>query len=637
MRNRFFVRLTTLALALCLLVSGAQALTAQEAVELLEKYYIDDLPAAVYGHDTAEGVLSTLGDPYTEYFDAAAYQAFLDSMRDQVLVGIGVVCEAHSQGVLLSQVMADSPAEEAGLRAGDVITAVDGRSAAGEALETVGAWLRGEEGTTVTVTFLRDGQAETITMTRRAVTVPATSASLLDGHIGWFECTTFGEETLGHFEDGVAEYDDAADRWVVDLRSNGGGDVNASVQTAGTFAGAGYLAYLRDGEGRYGVYVREEPASTLDPVVVLTGPYTASASEIFASIIRDRREGLVVGERTYGKGVAQILLDGENEPGYFSDGDGMKITAYRYFSYQGTATDSIGVIPHLLVSGENTPAVAWLLCASNPAGDTAGLLRLDLGWRWYIDLDAALSEPYRAAFTELLEAIPPSAALWRGTGGVDGWEAVTPETLSAEYGLDYTSRGFSDTESSDYALAIDTLATYGLVDGVGEERFAPASGLTRAQLCALVVKAMRYEDDGAVLPFSDVAEGAWYTPYLRAAYAAGLIEGYADGTFRPDAPVSRQELITVLGRLAAQLSMNLYQAAQSGPEGGDWGEAVSGFDDWARPWAWLLSESQTNLLGGGVNLLWAAPEDIAPQETAAREEAAALLYSILSYTGILPV
>ena len=131
MRNRFFVRLTTLALALCLLVSGARALTAQEAVELLEKYYIDDLPAAVYEQDTAEGVLSTLGDPYTEYFDAAAYQAFLDSMRDQVLVGIGVVCEAHSQGVLLSQVMEDSPAEEAGLRAGDVVTAVDGRSAAG--------------------------------------------------------------------------------------------------------------------------------------------------------------------------------------------------------------------------------------------------------------------------------------------------------------------------------------------------------------------------------------------------------------------------------------------------------------------------------------------------------------------------
>lgn len=636
MRNRVFVRLTTLALALCLLVSGAQALTAQEAVELLEKYYIDDLPAAVYEQDTAEGVLSALGDPYTEYFDAAAYQAFLDSMRDQVLVGIGVVCEAHSQGVLLSQVMEDSPAEEAGLRAGDVVTAVDGRSAAGEALETVGAWLRGEEGTAVTVAFLRDGAYQTRTLVRREVTVPATSASLLEGHIGYLDCTTFGQETLGHFQDGVAEYDDAADRWIVDLRSNGGGDVNASVQSAGVFVGQGLLAYLRDAAGQYGVYVSGESAATLDPVVVLTGRYTASASEIFASIVRDMGEGLIVGGRTYGKGVAQILLDGESEPDYFSGGDGMKITAYRFFSFDGGATDSIGVIPHLLVSEENTAAAALLLCGSNPGGDTEGLLRLDLGWRWYIDLDTALSEAYRAAFTELLEAVPPSASLWLGAGGADGWLPVVPEELAALYDLDYRSRGFSDTERTPYGELADTLAVYGLVDGVGGDRFAPDSPLTRAQLCALLVKAMRCSGSGAEVPFTDVEEGAWYAPYLRAAYAAGLIGGYDDGTFRPDEAVSRQELITVLGRLSTRLSMVLYQSAQTGPEGGDWGEAVSGFDDWAKPWAWLLAESQTDLLGGGVNLLWAAPEDIAPREAATRGEAAALLCQVLRYAGVLP-
>jgi len=635
MKRKLFSRAAALALALCLLMTCAQALTADEARALLEKYYVDEIPAGVYEQDTVEGVLNALGDPYTEYYDAEAYQAFMDLMRDTVLVGIGVVSQGHEQGLLITDVLGDSPAEEAGLQPGDLIVAVDGKSAAGQSQETVSSWLRGEEGTQVLVTVLRSGVRRTYTMIRRTVVVPATDTTLLDGHIGYIECTTFGEETLGHFEDGVNTYDGAADHWLVDLRANSGGDVDASAQSAGAFAGGGYLAYLRDGTGSYYVSVREAAASTLDPVIVLTSGYTASASEIFASIIRDRNQGLCVGSRTYGKGVAQMMLTEDVEPDYFRDGDALKVTAYRFFSCNGAATDRVGIIPDLLISDENTPAAAYLLCGSGPVGDTAGLLRIDLRWRWYVDLETALSEEFRPAFTELLEAIPQGAAVWMGTGGADGWRPVTSAQAAEECGLaDYAARGFTDVAESPYAYQIGTLGTYQLVDGYENGLFVPEDGLTRAELCELVVKAMRYPTHVEPSPFADVDRSAWYAPAVDAMYAAGLIDGVEPDLFCPEAQVDCQQLITILGRIAVQLSINFYGAEQEGPGEDGWGDAFSGFADWARPYAWLLAESQETIFGT-VNLLWDDMANIDPSAPAARGEAAALLCNILEYAGIL--
>ena len=164
----------------------------------------------------------------------------------------------------------------------------------------------------------------------------------------------------------------------------------------------------------------------MDPVIVLVDGGTASASEIFASVVRDENRGIVIGSRTYGKGVAQILLDETVYPGSFTEGDALKVTAYRYFSPNGTTTDRVGVIPDLLVDDAYTADVAYLLSAPAPTGDTSGLLRVDMKWRWYVDLDAAVSETGRPAFAALLEAIPAQTPLWLGTGGATAGKGPLP-------------------------------------------------------------------------------------------------------------------------------------------------------------------------------------------------------------------
>ncbi|MFQ7853946.1 MAG: S41 family peptidase [Flavonifractor plautii] len=115
-------------------------------------------------------------------------------------------------------------------------------------------------------------------------------------------------------------------------RGNGGGEVDAAMGAAGCFTGSGVLAYLKDSTGAYGAYGSNDDARTLSPVIVLTDGETASASELFASDIRDTNTGILVGGRTFGKGVAQTVLDQRALPDYFPDGDAIKITSYRFYA-----------------------------------------------------------------------------------------------------------------------------------------------------------------------------------------------------------------------------------------------------------------------------------------------------------------
>lgn len=635
MKKRMMLRLAALALALCLLPAGAQALTPQQAVELLERYYVDPIPDAVYEQDTVDGILEALGDRYTEYFTAEEYTAFTGSMEDTEVVGVGVSVSVGENGLLVNEVLSGGGAEEAGLLAGDVITAVDGQSVAGIDLNAASGMLRGEEGTQVTLTVLRGQESFTATVARRKVVVPTTTTQLVDGHIGYIECTTFGGSTKSHFEEGIAQYDPVVDHWIVDLRNNGGGMVQSSVDAAGCFTGPGKLAYLRTGDGSYYYNERVDEASTISPVIVLTNAYSASASELFAAAVRDTGAGLVVGGRTYGKGVAQYLLDKETNPDCFPDGDALKVTVYRNFSAEYLSTDQIGVIPHLLISDENAAAAALLLCALPDLVDTEGLLRLDLKWRWYIDLDTALSPDYRAAFVELLEAIPAGAGLYLGAGGLDAWEETTPAAVAEHCGLtEYVGRGFADVAESPYTQEIDTLRTYGIINGAGDGNFWPDGKLTRGELCQMLVNAMRYPAAMKENHFPDVDPATdWFAGAVDAASAAGIVNGATDGQFYPDGLVTHQELITILGRAGVRLSATLYESDRTGAA--EYSTAVSAYPEWARPYVWLLSECYQDVSGGYINFLWDDLANIDPTAPATRGETAALLYNVLAYTGVL--
>ena len=190
---------------------------------LLEDYYIDDVPQSVLEQLTVQQMVEALGDPYTQYFTAEEYGQFLSSMEDIPIVGTGVSALTTQDGLLILRVFSDTPAAESGLLPGDLIVEIDGKSTTGDNVLSASSWLQGEEGTQVKVTYLREGAEHTVTLTRRAITIPATYTELWDGHIGYIDCDTFGTDTLDHFLDGIKTYGDEADHWIVDLRLNGGG------------------------------------------------------------------------------------------------------------------------------------------------------------------------------------------------------------------------------------------------------------------------------------------------------------------------------------------------------------------------------------------------------------------------------
>lgn len=633
MKHRLSIRVLSLLLCLAVLLSpAAQALTLEQARMLLTQYYIDDVPASVLEQDSIEATLEALGDPYTAYFTPEENQLFASSMQDQDIVGIGISAQAEEGGLRLTWVYEDTPAAGAGLQAGDLIVAVDGRAAAGEDVDVLTSWIRGAEGTQVTLTWLRGEAEHTAALTRRAVVIPATVGDLWEGHIGYIDCDTFGGETLSHFTQEVERRDGESTHWVVDLRSNTGGGVDAAVQSAGVFTGPETLAYLRDGTGRYVAFPSEQEALTQKPVLVLVNQYTASAAELFAAAIRDTGRGLVIGSRTFGKGVAQIVFDQTLFPEFFPEGDAMKITAYRFFSGAGVTDDLIGVFPHVLVPPSLAGDVAILLCAPEPEGENA--LRLDFGGSWYIDLDQALSEEYRDAFSALLAGLPPDVPLF--SGGSGGWtRAGSPAALLAEYGLTaFPYRGFSDAGTSRFATEIDTLGVYDVLQGSGDGTFRPFDTLTRAQLCALLAQALNCYYPTGESRFSDVPMDEWYGPAVNALAELGLVSGVGGDLFRPEDPVDHQQLITILSRLGQRLCV--YLDLEEAPSAAQLAQAYPQWSDWAREHVWLLEASQEDSGGDPVSLLWDPAESIDPAGAALRGEAAALTCRLFYCLNLLP-
>ncbi len=615
------------------LAPAAQAITPQQVKDLLTQFYIYDIPEEAMEAETVEGIMAAIDDPYTMYLSPEMFERFMSSMSDGTLMGIGIVGTITEDGLLISSVYENTPAEKLGLTAGDLIVRVEG-GPADQNPEDITTLLRGEEGTKVSFLVRHaDGQEETFTTLRAKITVPATRTTLLeDGTTAYITCNTFGEETLNQFVKGTQDQTNVT-LWLVDLRANDGGSVDAAAQSLGVFLGRDTMAYLRTGSDLVERYVSTQQRTTPRPAIVLVSPVTASAAELYAMAIRDHRGGLVIGSNTFGKGVAQIILSESQLPGILESGEAMRITAYQTYGYRGNTPQNIGVIPDLLVDPQYAADIAVLLTPVAPSGDRTGWAALHLGGlRWYLDLSQAKNEDTAPFFSALVSALPPACEVF--LGDKDGWTQASPEELAAVSGAQNVKlRRFSDVEGDPCQQAADTLCTYGILFGMGDGTYHPSDGLTRAQLCAVLVQALNLRAADERPGFSDVPAGSWYEPYIKAAQAAGYVEGMGDNIFSPDTKVTHEQLITILGRMASKLNLSFRNASLSVPESTG---VPSGYSDWARPWAWLLSASQTDTIGVPISMLYARLEDIPPQSPATRGETAMILYNILYATDIIP-
>lgn len=449
------------------------------------------------------------------------------------------------------------------------------------------------------------------------------TAALEDGHIARIALSAFGPGTAQRLQEAVSTHDAAADRWIVDLRGNGGGELQAAVDSTAVFAGRGELAYIR-GKGDTLYYTTSDLSKeTIDPVIVLVDEGTASAAELFAATIRDRQQGILIGSRTYGKGVLQSALTKNEYPEAFADGSALLLTTGYVFSDGLTTANVMGVLPTLLVEDGQTEAVAKLLAAPSPKGDNTGYLRVHLGrWRWYVDLAQAQSQP--AAFTALLEAMPVQTPLYLGDGRE--WRATGVAAVAAQYCPGYAPRAFSDVDASQYHEAINTLKTYGILKGNEAGDFRPFDVLDRASLCALLAQAMDYPKSTNPPAFADTPADAWYTPYVTTLSQMGVVNGYDDGLFHPNDPIPHQQFMVILARIIANTNHRCYAAMAAGMSDED---AASGsydaYDPWARTGVWLLDG------------WWHADaKDIDPKALTTRQEAAQDLYTALNGLGLIP-
>ena len=294
-------------------------------------YYRPVVRSQLLGKGLA-AMVASLGDPYSHYYSPSAYRSFLDETNPHVSIGIDV--QPDPRGLLVIDVYPGFPAARAGLQHGDVITAVGSTSLAGRSSLFGTQMIKGAAGTRVSLTILRGKQTHVVTIKRVNAVVPVAIGKIVSYRgvkIGYLSLTAFTDGSGAQLRaDAEKVMRQGARALVLDLRENGGGLLEEAVNVASVFIPDGTIVSTAGRSQPRQVYLAKGGAiSTSIPMVVLVNHDTASSAEIVTGALKDRGRAVVVGTRTYGKGVFQ-----EIEP--MSNGGALDITVGEYFTPSGT-------------------------------------------------------------------------------------------------------------------------------------------------------------------------------------------------------------------------------------------------------------------------------------------------------------
>jgi carboxyl-terminal processing protease len=334
---------------------------------------IDD-QKALYG--AMKGVVEHLDDPYSEFLDPDDRRRFDESLEGE-FSGVGIELSIVDNVITVITPLVGTPAEAAGVEAGDQILNIDGESTEGMTLTEAALRIRGEIGTTVTLTVRHeDGSIEDIPIVRATIVLePVESELRADGTIGYIRLYRFEQDTTTELDAALVSFDlDRLTGFILDLRNNPGGLLNEAISVSSRFVDEGVLLITQDrlsDEKEY--YARGNRIPNI-PLAVLINRGSASASEITAGAIRDNDMGILIGEPSFGKGVYQQLIE-------FPDGSALKITAGEYFTPDRKIVNGVGLTPDILVEEGQDPvdvAIEWI--------------RAHAGIRMPIDLDAETAQ-----------------------------------------------------------------------------------------------------------------------------------------------------------------------------------------------------------------------------------------------------
>ena len=287
-----------------------------------------------------EGALKATGDQWANYFPNSALDIFNNRSANQ-MTGIGIALSKKKTGALeISQILDNSPAGTSQLKVGDQVLEVNGTDVQGASVETALALIRSEIGSAVDISAARGNSKFRVTLKSEKVSLQTVKASQIENSVGYFKISNFATSTYEEMQSAFSQLNTASGA-IIDLRNNPGGLIQSAVDVAGLFVKRGVITSykLADEEKVYSV---SNPKPIMVPLVIIVNRNTSSAAEMFAAAMQDRNRGVVIGERTYGKGSVQDFVE-------LKDGSKLEITVALYLTPAGRSIEGVGVTPDLVV------------------------------------------------------------------------------------------------------------------------------------------------------------------------------------------------------------------------------------------------------------------------------------------------
>ena len=287
-----------------------------------------------------EGALKATGDQWANYFPNSALDIFNNRSANQ-MTGIGIALSKKKTGALeISQILDNSPAGTSQLKVGDQVLEVNGTDVQGASVETALALIRSEIGSAVDISAARGNSKFRVTLKSEKVSLQTVKASQIENSVGYFKISNFATSTYEEMQSAFSQLNTDSGV-IIDLRNNPGGLIQSAVDVAGLFVKRGVITSykLADEEKVYSV---SNPKPIMVPLVIIVNRNTSSAAEMFAAAMQDRNRGVVIGERTYGKGSVQDFVE-------LKDGSRLEITVALYLTPAGRSIEGVGVTPDLVV------------------------------------------------------------------------------------------------------------------------------------------------------------------------------------------------------------------------------------------------------------------------------------------------
>ena len=312
----------------------------------IKQYFWQDVDESTLEEGVYKGLLESLDDPYSVYYTHDELVQ-LQQQTEGIYYGIGAyISQDNEMGyVRVSKIIKNTPAEASGLQQDDYIYKVDGEDMQGKDSSYVVSKIKGEAGTKVTITVVREGATDPIDIEveRQKIESPTVEYQMLDNDMAYIQITEFDLVTTEQFEEAYKQAQtDGMKGLILDLRSNPGGNLSTVCDIARMILPKGLIVYTEDKYGKREEYTCDGANQIKVPLVVLTNGYSASASEILAGAVKDYGIGTLVGTTTYGKGIVQKVIN-------LSDGSAVKLTVSNYFTPNGNNIHKIGIEPDVEV------------------------------------------------------------------------------------------------------------------------------------------------------------------------------------------------------------------------------------------------------------------------------------------------